>query len=227
MIPRPSNPLIVALDVSDLDRADGLAAALGPHVGVLKVGLELAWASGPEAVRRLARRGPVFVDAKLHDIPTTMERSAANIASLGVRMFNVHALAGVDAMRAAREGALRGSTRAGVAMPIVLAVVVLSSNAGEGLASPASLAFEAKTAGLDGVVVSGEDVKDVRATCGEEFCLAVPGIRPEGSNGHDHARILTPREAIEAGADYLIVGRPITDADDPVAAAQAMLRQAG
>lgn len=226
MIPRPENPLVVALDVSDLDRAELLAKELAPHVGLLKVGLELAWAVGPEAVRRIAEYGPVFVDAKLHDIPTTVERAAANIGALGVRVVNVHALAGERAMRAAREGAERGAHAAGVDPPLVLAVTVLSSDAGEDLATPASLAFEAKAAGLDGVVVSGEDVRDVRDVCGESFCLIVPGIRPAGSNGDDHARILTPAAAIEAGADYLVVGRPITESQDPIAAARAVLLQA-
>jgi orotidine-5'-phosphate decarboxylase len=109
-------------------------------------------------------------------------------------------------------------------MPLVLAVTVLSSLAGEGLASPASLAFEAKHAGLDGVVVSGGDVRDVRDACGEDFVLVVPGIRPEGSNGDDQIRVLTPGEAIERGADYLVVGRPITDAADPVGVARGIVR---
>ena len=224
MLPPPANPLVVALDVSDLDRATELAEGLGPHVGMLKVGLELFWAHGPEAVRRVGRFGSVFVDAKLHDIPTTVERASATIARLGVAMLNVHASGGDAMMRAAREGAQRGATEAGVAMPLVIALTVLSSDASEELAaSPASLAFEAKTAGLDGVVVSGDDVRDVRASCGDEFCLVVPGIRPPGTNGDDQARILTPSEALERGADYLVVGRPITRASDPVGAAKTIL----
>lgn len=224
MIPRPADPLVAALDVSSVDEAERLAALLSPHVGMLKVGLELVWAAGPAAVRRIAAHGPVFVDCKLHDIPTTVERAAANVARLGVAMLNVHALGGEAMMRAARRGAERGAGEAGAELPLVVAVTVLSSQAGEGLAIPASLAFEAKAAGLDGVVVSGEDVEDVRATCGEEFCLVVPGIRPAGSNGHDQVRILTPAEAIERGADYLVVGRPLTEAPDPVGVARGILR---
>jgi orotidine-5'-phosphate decarboxylase len=227
MMPRPENPLIVALDVSDAARAEGLASRLAGHVGMLKVGLELFWAAGPEVVQRLASHGPVFADAKLHDIPNTVERASANIARLGVRMLNVHALGGEQMMRAARSGADRGAIEAGLPAPLVLAVTVLSSQSGEGLASPASLAFEAKTSGLDGVVVSGEDVGEVRAVCGDEFCLVVPGIRPAGTNGHDQVRILTPAAAIESGADYIVVGRPITVADDPVGVARAILREAG
>jgi orotidine-5'-phosphate decarboxylase len=223
MIPRPENPLIVALDVSSLDDAESLAGALAPHVGMLKVGLELAWARGPEAVARIARIAPVFVDAKLHDIPNTVERAAANIASLGVAMLNVHALGGEAMMRAARTGAENGAAAAGHSVPLVVAVTVLSSQTGEDLASPASLAFEAKAAGLDGVVVSGTDVRDVREVCGDHFCLVVPGIRPAGSNGDDQVRVLTPGEAIERGADYLVVGRPITGAGDPAGVARGIL----
>jgi len=224
VIPRPDNPLIVALDVSDVSEADRLARLLAPRVGMLKVGLELAWAAGPDVVRSIAAHGPVFVDCKLHDIPTTVERAAANVARLGPRMLNVHALGGEAMMRAALEGARRGAASAGVDPPLVVAVTVLSSYAGEDLASPASLAFEAKAAGLDGVVVSGEDVESVRSACGESFCLVVPGIRPPGSNGYDHVRILTPREAIDMGADYLVIGRPLTHADDPAGVADAIVR---
>ena len=223
MIPPPNNPLIVALDVSDLDRAEALAEELAGRAGMLKVGLELFWAHGPEAVRRIARHAPVFVDAKLHDIPTTVERAAANIARLGVAMMNVHSLGGEAMMRAAVDGAARGAEEAGHPVPLVLAVTVLSSLAGEELASPASLAFEARAAGAAGVVVSGEDVATVREVCGEEFCLVVPGIRPAGSNGHDQVRILTPEEAIAKGADYLVVGRPVTESRDPGGVARSIV----
>jgi orotidine-5'-phosphate decarboxylase len=223
MIPPPDNPLIVALDVSDLDRAEALAAELAGRAGMLKVGLELFWAHGPDAVRRIARHAPVFVDAKLHDIPTTVERAAANIARLGVAMMNVHSLGGEAMMRAAVDGAARGAEEAGRPAPLVLAVTVLSSLAGEELASPASLAFEARAAGAAGVVVSGEDVATVREVCGEEFCLVVPGIRPAGSNGHDQVRILTPEEAIAKGADYLVVGRPVTESRDPGGVARSIV----
>jgi orotidine-5'-phosphate decarboxylase len=224
VIPRPDNPVIVALDTSDLTRANELAASLAPQVGMLKVGFELFWAHGPEAVRSVGRHGPVFADAKLHDIPNTVERASANIARLGVAMFNVHALGGPAMMRAALAGARLGASEAGVSTPLVIAVTVLSSQAGEDLASPASLAWEAKEAGLDGVVVSGDDVRDVRDACGEGFCLVVPGIRPAGSNGDDQVRVLTPADAIERGADYLVIGRPITSAPDPAGVARGIAR---
>ena len=223
MIPRPDNPLIVALDVSDLDSAEAMAERLHGEAGVLKVGLELFAARGPEAVTRLRAFGPVFLDVKLHDIPNTVEGAARNCARLGIAMMTVHALGGEAMVRAAVRGAIRGADEAGHPIPMVLAVTVLSSLAGEGLASPPSLAFEAVAAGASGVVVSGEDVAQVREVLGTNACLVVPGIRPAGSNGHDQVRILTPEEAVERGADYLVVGRPITESSDPAGVARAIV----
>jgi orotidine-5'-phosphate decarboxylase len=141
-------------------------------------------------------------------------------------MLTVHALGGDAMMRAALDGAVRGASDAGHPTPLVIGVTVLSSYAGEGLASASSLAFEAQRAGLDGVVVSGADVAEVRQVCGEEFCLVVPGIRLHGGNGDDQARVLTPAAALDAGADYLVVGRPITGSDDPVGVARGILLEA-
>jgi len=223
VIPRPDNPLIVALDTSDLDSAEAMAERLHGEAGVLKVGLELFAARGPEAVTRLRVFGPVFLDVKLHDIPNTVEGAARNCARLGIAMMTVHALGGEAMVRAAVRGAIRGADEAGHPIPMVLAVTVLSSLAGEGLASPSSLAFEAMAAGASGVVVSGEDVAQVREVLGTNACLVVPGIRPAGSNGHDQVRVLTPEEAVERGADYLVVGRPITDSSDPAGVARAIV----
>jgi orotidine-5'-phosphate decarboxylase len=223
VIPRPENPLVAALDVSDLDQAEALAEDLAGVVGHLKVGLELFAACGPEAVRRIRTRGSVFLDLKLHDIPTTVERAARNVAGLGVSILTVHALGGEGMIEAAVRGAASGADDAGMTPPIVAAVTVLSSHGAESLAMPASLAFEAKAAGAGAVVVSGEDVSIVREVVGEEFCLIVPGIRPSGSNGHDQVRILTPEEGIDKGADYLVIGRPITGASDPGGAARTIL----
>jgi orotidine-5'-phosphate decarboxylase len=223
VIPRPANPLVVALDTSSLDDAEAMARRLTGDVALLKIGLELFSAAGPDAVERIRRLRPVFLDLKLHDIPNTVERAAFNAARLGVNMLTVHALGGEAMVAAAVRGSTDGALEARFQPPRVLAITVLSSLAGEGLASPASLAFEAKAAGADGVVVSGEDVSVVRDVTGDEFCLVVPGIRPAGSNGHDQVRILTPEDAIEAGADYIVVGRPITSSSDPAGAARAIL----
>ncbi|HEY7756578.1 MAG TPA: orotidine-5'-phosphate decarboxylase [Actinomycetota bacterium] len=222
-MPRPDNPLVAALDVSDLEAAQGLARRLEGAVGVLKIGLELFTAHGAAAVVALRGHAPVFLDLKLHDIPSTVERASFNVARLGVAMFTVHALGGEAMVAAAVRGAAAGSEVGGHPAPLVLAVTVLSSLAGEGLASPASLAFEARAAGAGGIVVSGEDVSVVREVVGEEACLVVPGIRPAGSNGDDQVRILTPEEAIDRGADYLVVGRPITGSRDPAGAARTIL----
>jgi orotidine-5'-phosphate decarboxylase len=223
VIPSPENPLVVALDVSDLGRAESLASAVGPAAGMVKVGLELFTAHGPASVERIRSIAPVFLDLKLHDIPTTVERAARNAARLGVAMLTVHAMGGEAMMAAAVRGAAQGSEDAGHTTPAVAAVTVLSSLSGESLASPASLAFEARAAGAAAAVVSGEDVSVVREVTGEEFCLVVPGIRPAGSNGHDQVRILTPEEALDAGADYLVIGRAITESNDPAAAARTIL----
>ncbi len=221
------NPIVAALDVSDLAEAERLAKELSGTVGMLKVGLELFTAAGPEAVLRLRPHAPLFLDLKLHDIPNTVGRAARNVGRLGGSLLTVHALGGEAMVRAAVDGAARGAEEAGVEPPRIVAVTVLSSLAGEGLASPSSLAFEAVAAGAAGVVVSGEDVREVRQVLGPTALLVVPGIRPAGSANGDQVRVLTPAEALEAGADHLVIGRPITGAPDPAAAARAILRDLG
>lgn len=226
-MPRQTNPLIVAADLSDADAAEDLARRLGSLVAMVKVGLELFTAAGPAAAERVRAHAGLFLDLKLHDIPTTVGRAARNTGGLGARLLTVHALGGPNMVRAAVEGAAEGAGAADVAPPTILAVTVLSSLAGEGLASPASLAFEAVAAGAGGVVVSGDDVREVREALGEEPLLVVPGIRPSGHRSNDHARVLSPSEALEAGADYLVVGRPVTAAPDPARAAEQILREIG
>lgn len=223
----PPNPLVVALDTSDLEAAAALSAALAGAVGMVKVGLELFTAAGPSSVSRLSEHAPVFLDLKLHDIPTTVGRAARNAGRLGAAMLTVHALGGPEMVRAAVDGAAEGAKGAGTAPPQVVAVTVLSSLAEAAGASPASLAFEAVTAGARGAVVSGDDVKDVREALGQDPLLVVPGIRPSGARSNDHAWVLTPSEAMAAGADRLVVGRPITESTDPAAAARAILEEIG
>jgi orotidine-5'-phosphate decarboxylase len=223
----PPNPLVVAIDTSDLEAAAALSAALAGAVGMVKVGLELFTAAGPSSVSRLTEHAPVFLDLKLHDIPTTVGLAARNAGRLGAAMLTVHALGGPEMVRAAVDGAAEGAKRAGTAPPQVVAVTVLSSLAEAAGASPASLAFEAVTAGARGAVVSGDDVKDVREALGQDPLLVVPGIRPSGARSNDHARVLTPSEAMAAGADRLVVGRPITESTDPAAAARAILDEIG
>jgi orotidine-5'-phosphate decarboxylase len=221
------NPLIVAADTSDPDRAEILAKELSGLVAFLKVGLTLFTAAGPEVVTRMRAHAPVFLDLKLHDIPSQVAGAAESAGRLGAGLLTVHALGGPEMVGAAVRASAEGAAHAGLEPPSVLAVSVLSSLAGEGLASPASLAFEAVTAGAAGVVVSGEDVGPVREALGPQPLLVVPGIRPHGHGPNDQIRVLTPGEALERGADYIVVGRPVTGSDDPVAAARAILREVG
>ena len=221
------NPLIVAADLADPAGAEALAERLSGLVAYVKVGLELFVAAGPAAVGRVARFAPVFLDLKLHDIPATVRGAARAAGRLGAGLLTVHALGGPRMVEAAVAGAVEGAAEAGVDPPAVIAVTVLSSLAGEGLASPASLAFEAVAAGAAGAVVSGQDVSVVREALGDGPLVVVPGIRPAGSPDHDQVRVLTPVEALAAGADLIVVGRPVTQADDPAAAAQAILREVG
>src|SRR3954468_6363094 len=204
-----------------------MAAALAGSVGLLKVGLELFVSNGPDAVARVRPHAPVFLDLKLHDIPNTVGRAARAAGRLGPSLLTVHALGGEAMVRAAVDGAEEGADAAGLDPPRILAVTVLSSVGGESLASPASLAFEAVTAGAAGVVVSGEDVREVREALGDGPLMVVPGIRPGDFGSNDHVRVLTPREALAAGADYLVVGRPVTGASDPAAAARMVLAEIG
>jgi orotidine-5'-phosphate decarboxylase len=219
------NPLVIALDRSSLDEAEALAASLSVVAGLFKVGLQLFVANGPSAVVRVRAHGPVFLDLKLHDIPNTVGRAAREAARLGPALLTVHALGGEPMVRAAVEGAEEGASAEGFDPPKVIAVTVLSSVGGESLASPASLAFEAVSAGAAGAVVSGDDVREVREALGPEPVIVVPGVRPGGFGSNDHFRVLTPREAIKSGADYLVVGRPVTDAPDPASVARGILAE--
>lgn len=216
---QPHERIIVALDVPTLDEAVDLAARLAGHVGWFKVGLELFGFHGPAAVEALRAHGPVFLDLKLHDIPTTVERAAERLAALDVGLVTVHASGGTDMVRAAVEGLGDAGQ--------VLAVTVLTSLSDADLAEvnapPAAtqvpaLSHLAVTAGAPGLVCAPRDLAAVRATVGAAPLLVTPGIRLAGSSEDDHARAATPVTAVAAGADLLVIGRPITRAADPVAA---------
>ena len=222
--------LIVALDFPSLAQALEMAERLMGRVGMLKIGLELLMAEGPWAASRLVGMGvSVFADTKLSDIPNTVAGAAAAIARLGVSMFNVHATAGVEAMRAAREASDKAAVEAGKQRPLVLGVTVLTSLdqdslAQQGISSTVleqvvRLARLSEKAGLDGVVASPAEVRAIKEACGADFITVVPGIRPQAVED-DQRRTMTPREAVEAGADYIVIGRPITKAADPVKAVE-------
>ncbi|MCL6565827.1 MAG: orotidine-5'-phosphate decarboxylase [Acidobacteriia bacterium] len=224
--------LIVALDFPAPAPAVALARRLVGRVGMVKVGSELFTAAGPGVVQRLADLGlQIFLDLKFHDIPTTVAGAVAAAVRLpGVRLLNVHALGGLAMMRAARAALTRGRRR-----PRLVAVTVLTSHDAAslrrcGIAGPpqsraVALARLAQRAGLDGVVCSAQELPLIRKVCGKTFLTVVPGIRPAGAARADQQRIATPAVAIRAGADYLVVGRPITRARDPLAATEAIVAE--
>jgi len=227
--PRDASARIAAaLDTADLARAEALAEVLAPRCGVLKLGLELFSAAGPEAVRRIAARAPVFLDLKLHDIPNTVAGAVRALLPLAPAMLTLHAAGGPAMLAAARAEA----EKAGGRRPILLAVTVLTSLDASTLAATGvaggpvqqvlRLARLALEAGADGLVCSPQEVARLRDAFGAAPLLVVPGVRPAGSALGDQARTATPAEAVAAGADWIVVGRPITGAPDPAAAAAAI-----
>lgn len=230
------NGLIVALDFSDLQPALDMAERVASQVSMLKVGLELFNSVGPRAITELRETGArIFYDAKLYDIPNTVAGAAAAAGRLGVSMINVHALGGRAMMEAAGEAARRGAREGGFPAPLVIAVTIVTSlgdrelreelglpNASEQVVRLASLA---KAAGLDGVVASVHEVPEIKRACGSDFVTVTPGIRPRWAARGDQARVATPAEAIAAGADYLVIGRPITSAKDPREAVASIIQE--
>ena len=224
---QPANRIIAALDTADLGVARSWARALDTEVGMLKLGLAFFLAQGPAGIRAVTD-APVFLDLKLHDIPNTVAGAVSAVSPLSVAMLTLHASGGSAMIAAAR----RAAEAAGPARPKLLAVTVLTSLSAEALAetgvsaSPQAqvlrLAKLALAAGADGLVCSPQEVAMLRGEIGPEPLLVVPGIRPAGAPAGDQARTLTPREAVTAGADWLVIGRPITEAPDPTAAAAAI-----
>ena len=220
--------IIVALDFPTQDAAKQLYSKLDPDRCKVKVGKELFTSAGPDLVRDLVDSGfDVFLDLKFHDIPNTVAKACKAAAELGVWMMNVHALGGRAMMEAAREGLESKSKR-----PLLIAVTILTSHSESQLQEIGltdkipdqvkRLAALAQSSGLDGVVCSPQEVGMLREMHDESFCLVTPGIRPQGSDKGDQNRIMTPRQAVELGASYLVIGRPITQAPDPMAALAAI-----
>ena len=225
--------IIVALDYPQAAPALALAQRLEPSLCRVKVGKELFTAAGPQLVEQLQQRGfEVFLDLKFHYIPNTTAQACKAAAALGVWMVNVHALGGKRMMEAAREALANVDHR-----PKLIAVTILTSMAQDDLhgigvnASPAQmvslLAGLVHDSGLDGVVCSAQEASALRRQYGKEFCLVTPGIRPVFAGSDDQMRIMTPRAALEAGSSYLVIGRPITQAPDPLQALQDILREIG
>lgn len=230
------NPILVAIDTQEVARARELAQSLAGAVGGIKLGLEFFNANGPSGVTAVAGdRGNLFLDLKYHDIPNTVAGAVRAAMKLRPMILNVHAGGGPAMMRAALEAAETESARLGCVRPKLIAVTVLTSMDDNDLSAvgqqgPAAeqvvrLAKLTRDCGLDGVVCSPREIAAIRAACGPDFTLVVPGIRPAGAAMGDQKRVMTPREAIDAGADWLVIGRPITGAPDPAAAAREILRE--
>jgi len=226
---KPKERLIVALDVPSAEQARRLVDRLSGAAGMLKVGSQLFTAAGPDFVRELVGRGEkVFLDLKYHDIPNTVANAVSSACRLGVSLLTVHALGGRQMLEAAVGVLPAVGTR-------LLAITVLTSHDEASLEdvglrgslreSVERLARIAKQAGLDGVVASPHEVELIREACGRDMLIVTPGIRPGGAGRDDQARHATPAAALAAGADYIVVGRPISEARDPAAAADAILKE--
>jgi len=240
---RKANPIIFALDVGNWTEAERLVDGLRELVWGFKIGKELFTWMGPKVVEMVQERGgKVFLDLKYHDIPSTVAKAAAMATRLGVAMFNLHALGGMEMMRAAVEASHETAQKEGQPPPTILGVTVLTSLQTRdlrtvGITLPVEkevvqLASLAQQAGLDGVVASPLEIKPLREACGRDMVIVTPGVRPDkgrrlakGPPPDDQARVMTPAEAIKAGADYLVIGRPIREAADPLKAAQEILQE--
>jgi orotidine-5'-phosphate decarboxylase len=230
------NRILVALDTTEISQAAALCEKLDGLVGGVKLGLEFVSANGPDGVRAVTDTGqPLFLDLKFHDIPNTVAAAVRAVVPLQPSILNVHASGGTTMMEAARDAAQETARELGIPVPMTIAVTVLTSLdnadlAAVGQRNPAEaqavrLADLAKDAGLDGVVCSPKEILAIRKACGPDFKLILPGIRPLWSATGDQKRFSSPASAVKDGADYLVIGRPITAADDPAEAARRIAEE--
>lgn len=230
------NRLIVALDFATMGEVKKMVTLLGDQISYYKVGMELYYSAGPEVISYLKDLNKsIFLDLKLHDIPNTVAQSAAALTRLGMNMINVHASGGPAMMRAAAEAVANEAAKIGTVKPALTAITVLTSiNSAEWtalrqtVAIPEQVVYLAKLAqdcGLDGVVASAQEAAGIRQICGASFQIVTPGIRPSGASVDDQSRIMTPSQALLAGASHLVVGRPITADPDPAAAAMRIVEE--
>jgi orotidine-5'-phosphate decarboxylase len=228
--------LIVALDLDDLELATELVRSLAREVGMFKIGKQLFTHAGPQAVRLIQDLGgEIFLDLKFHDIPNTVAKAAIEATRLGVKMFNVHASGSLEMMRFTVKEVERVSRQQKLRRPIMLGVTVLTSLGQEDLQrlgvehkiadQVVRLALLTKEAGMDGVVASPHEVADIRQACGQRFVIVTPGIRPADSQRNDQQRVMTPGHAVRAGVDYIVVGRPILEAQNPIMAARGIVAE--
>ncbi|HBQ85530.1 MAG TPA: orotidine-5'-phosphate decarboxylase [Syntrophomonas sp.] len=230
--------IILALDVDTEQQALDLVEKLAPHVGAFKVGMQLFNSAGPGIVGKINDLGgKVFADLKFHDIPNTVGAAGRVMTRLNVFMFNVHAAGGKEMLQTVVKEVQNEASRLNRKPPLVIAVTVLTSIAQEQLAQELLIpdlkvedvvvrwAQMAEQTGIDGVVCSPKEINAIRSACRPEFKIITPGIRPAWSEANDQKRITTPRAALDMGADYMVIGRPITKAPDPVAAAQRIIEE--
>jgi len=236
-VTNPKNPkdkIIFALDVEHFAEAQHWVNLLKNHVGIFKVGKQLFTHAGPKVVDMIRQKGQkVFLDLKFHDIPNTVARAGEEATKLHVTMFNLHALGGFEMMKKTVEGSRAAAKSLGIPKPLILAVTVLTSIDEEtleegGVQGPlleevGRLAHLSMRAGVDGVVASPKEIGIIRQQCGEKFLIVTPGIRHPSDKRDDQKRTLSPKEAITAGANYLVIGRPIKEAKDPIEAVEKII----
>jgi len=228
--------IVLALDVDTPAEALNLARNLSGHVGVFKIGMQLFNSAGPDIVYRVHDLGgSVFLDLKLHDIPNTVAAAGKVLTRLNCKMFNVHAAGGREMMSKVAEDSREEALKLGIQPPLILAVTVLTSISDKELAQEMMVpnlkveelvvrwALMAQESGLGGVVCSPREIVPIRQACGKDFKIVTPGIRPLWSEANDQKRITTPRDALQMGADYMVIGRPIVKDADPCAAAQRII----
>lgn len=219
--------LIVALDIDTFGQAKKLVDKLYPTVKIFKVGSQLFTACGPKVVDYVNKKGAkVFLDLKFHDIPNTVGNAVASGTRLGVFMLTVHAQGGLEMLTCAKNAALKAAREARCQRPLIVGVTVLTSQKFENLHQRVlDLADDVYTAGLDGVVASVEEASDIRRIFKKDFVIVTPGIRPQGAEAADQKRVATPGIAIRSGSDFLVVGRPVVEAEDQLAAAKQILKE--
>ena len=230
----PKEKIIFALDVEHFTEARQWVNTLKDHVGFFKVGKQLFTHAGPKVIDMIHQKNQkVFLDLKFHDIPNTVSKAGEEATRLGAAMFNLHALGGFEMMKKTVEGSRAVAKTLGIPKPLILAVTILTSMDEEnmrevGIQGPVQdevgrLALLAAKAGLDGVVASPKEIEIIRERCGEKFLIVTPGIRSPTDKKDDQKRTMSPKEAIQAGANYLVIGRPIKEAKDPVEAVQRII----
>ncbi len=228
--------MILALDLDNLERVKKLVRLLSGEIGMFKVGKQLFLHAGPVVVKLIQEMGgEVFLDLKFHDIPTTVAKAAIEATRLGVKMLNVHASGSLEMMSRTVKEVNRVCRQEKLRRPTMLAVTVLTSLdkndlskvgvGGEVVDQVVRLALLSRKAGIDGVVASPHEVAQIRAACGRRFIIVSPGIRPRGKAKDDQSRVMTPGEAIRVGADYIVVGRPIVEAKDPLRGAREIISE--